>query len=405
MKTLSAAAAAFGLALAAPAAADAPPIDAAHLGAQIRDAAQAHFGLWDPERRASFAAAWTRYRGAASRLGARDAVDLEAIRLVASLRNARTSIDDPAFAETRRWRLPFVLRAVDGGWVVTESRSHEIPDGVQLRGIDGQLPERFFAAHRDLVFASSDAQARTLLETMMRRVDGDARPPRLEFDDSRELTPGATSDAFPPRVTFHWLVPERIAYIGIPSFDGDTFERDALTALKHFIDAEAIVVDVRGNAGGKTPVDFLELLTDRTLPWWKESTNARIPARAPVADQSIPPADGHYRGRVVVLADDRCASACEDFVMPLVYGGRARLVGTQTYGSTGQPYVARLDGGITLAVGSIHASLPDGKPFEGIGISPTDPAPLHLADIRAGVDAQLERALAVAQAKPEMRAR
>jgi carboxyl-terminal processing protease len=405
VKPLAAAAAAFGLALAAPAAADAPPIDAAHLGTQIRDAAQAHFGLWDPTRRASFAAAWTRYRGAAARLGARDAVDLEAIRLVASLRNARTSIDDPAFAETRRWRLPFVLRAVDGGWVVTESRSHEIPDGVLLRGIDGQLPERFFAAHRDLVFASSDAEARTLLETMMRQVDGDARPPRLEFDDGRELTPGATADAFPPRVSFHWLVPERIAYIGVPSFDGDTFERDALTALKHFIDAEAIVVDVRGNAGGKTPVDFLELLTDRTLPWWKESTNARVPARAPVGKQSIPPADGHYRGRVVVLADERCASACEDFVMPLVYGGRARLVGTQTYGSTGQPYVARLDGGITLAVGSIHASLPDGKPFEGIGIPPTDPAPLRLADVRAGVDAQLERALAVAQAKPEIRAR
>ncbi|HEY4439423.1 MAG TPA: S41 family peptidase [Candidatus Elarobacter sp.] len=405
MKPLAVATAALGLALGAPAAAEAPPIDAARLGAQIRDAATAHFGLWDATRRSAFASAWSRYRGATARAATRDAVDLEAIRLVASLRNAHTYLDDPAFAESRHWRLPFVLRAVEDGWVVTESRSREIPDGALLRAIDGAVPERFFAAHRDLVFASSDAQARTQLETMMRAVDGDAHPPRLAFDDARELTPGSLPESFPPHVTYRWLIPAQVAYIAIPSFDGGTFERDALTAVKHFIDAEALVVDVRGNGGGTTPVDLLELITDRSLPWWRESTNARLPARPPVGAQRIPPADGHFRGRLVVLADERCASACEDFVMPLVYGGRARFVGSATYGSTGQPYVARLDGGITFAVGSIHASLPDGKAFEGIGIPPTDPAPLKLADVRDGTDAQLERALAVAQAKPEVRAR
>ena len=122
-------------------------------------------------------------------------------------------------------------------------------------------------------------------------------------------------------------------------------------------------------------------------------------------DARIPPADGHYRGRLVILADERCAAACEDFVMPLVYGGRARSVGSATYGTTGQPYVARLEGGIMLAVGSVHAALPDGKPFEGVGIAPTDPAPLKVADVRAGIDAQLDRAVAVAQGKPELHPR
>jgi len=403
---VAAAALTVSVCAAVPAAAGAPGIDAARLGASIRAAAQAHFGLWDRARRASFASAWSRYRSASARMGGRDAVALEAIRLVASLRNAHTSIDDPQFAATRRWRLPFVLRYVDGAWIVTESRSREIPSGAELRAIDGVPAERFFATHRDLVFASSDAQARTLLEAEMRSVDGDAHPPRLSFDEGRELTPSANvADAFSPRVAFHWLVVDRVAYIAVPSFDGETFERDALTALKRFITADAIVIDVRGNGGGSTPVDFLELLTDRTLPWWKESTNAPLPTRKPVVGQQIPPADGHYDGRVVVLADERCISACEDFVMPLVYGRRARFVGSRTAGSTGQPFVTQLDGGITLAVGSIQSSLPDGRPFEGIGIAPTDPAPLRAADVKAGVDAQLDRALAVAEAKPEMRAR
>jgi carboxyl-terminal processing protease len=391
---------------AVPAAADAPGIDAARLGSAIRDAAQAHFGLWDPARRASFASAWARYRSMSVRLGPRDALTLEAIRLVASLRNAHTSIDDPSFNAARRWRLPFVLRYVEGAWLVTKSRSRDIPSGAELRSIDGLPAEVFFAAHRDLVFASSDAQARGLLEAEMRSVDSDTHPPRLTFDEGRELTPSPNvAEAISPRVTFHWLVAERVAYIGVPSFDGENFEHDALTALKRYITAEAIVIDVRGNGGGRTPVDFLELLTDRTLPWWKESTTAPVPARKPVVGQQIPPADGHYDGRVVVLADERCIAACEDFVMPLVYGRRARFVGSRTAGSTGQPFVTQLDGGITLAMGSIHSTLPDGRPFEGIGIAPTDPAPLRAADVKTGVDAQLDRALAVAEAKPEMRVR
>ncbi|MDB5039888.1 MAG: peptidase [Candidatus Eremiobacteraeota bacterium] len=408
MRSVAAAAAALTVSVCAavPAAAEAPGIDAARLGSAIRAAAVAHFGLWDPGRRASFASAWSRYRSTSARVGARDAVALEAIRLVASLRNAHTSIDDPAFAAARRWRLPFVLRYVEGAWIVTKSRSRDIPSGAELRAIDGLPPERFFASHRDLVFASSDAQAHSLLEVEMRSVDNDAHPPRLTFDDGRELTPSANvPDAIPPRVAYHWLIPDRVAYIAVPSFDGDTFERDALTALKRFITAEAIVIDVRGNGGGSTPVDFLELLTDRALPWWKESTNAPLPARKPVVGQQIPPADGHYDGRVVVLADDLCIFACEDFVMPLVYGRRARFVGSRTAGSTGKPFVVQLDGGITLALGSIQSSLPDGKPFEGIGIEPTDPAPLRTADVKAGIDAQLDRALAVAEAKPEMRTR
>jgi carboxyl-terminal processing protease len=389
-----------------PAAAEAPGIDAARLGSAIRDAAVAHFGLWDPARRASFASAWTHYRSTSVRLEPRDAVALEAIRLVASLRNAHTSIADPSFDAGRRWRLPFVLRYVEGAWLVTKSRSRDIPSGAELRTIDGIPAERFFTSHRDLVFASSDAQARTLLEAEMRSVDSDAHPPRLTFDEGRELTPSPNvPEAISPRVTFHWLVTDRVAYIAVPSFDGDTFERDALNALKRFITAEAIVIDVRGNGGGSTPIDFLELLTDRTLPWWNESTNAPLPARKPVTGQQIPPADGHYDGRVVLLADERCIAACEDFVMPLVYGRRARFVGSRTAGSTGKPYVTQLDGGITLALGSIHSTLPDGRPFEGIGIAPTDPAPLRAADVKAGADAQLDRALAVAEAKPEMRVR
>ncbi|BDE06704.1 hypothetical protein WPS_19800 [Vulcanimicrobium alpinum] len=398
MKPLAVAVAACAVAAATPCAADAPGLDAARIGAAIRAGAQAHFGFWDSARHAAFSAAWRRYRATASRLGDRDAVDLEAIRLVAALRNGRTWFADPAFEANRRWRLPFALRYADGVWFAAESRSAAIPDGAVLREIDGVPAERFFSAHRDLLFASSEAQARTLLDAEMHRVDSDARAPRLLFDDDREFVPAVpANETAPARVTFRWLSLDRVGYIVIPSFADPADERDALNAVKHFIAADAIVVDVRGNDGGATPVDLLELITDRVLPWWRESTNAPKPARRPIVDGHIPPADGHYRGRVVIVADERCASSCEDFVMPLVASQRARFVGARTYGSAGDPYVARLDGGITLAFGSIRAALPGGAAVEGVGIPPTDPVALHLADVRAHADAQLERAVAIAE--------
>jgi hypothetical protein len=47
----------------------------------------------------------------------------------------------------------------------------------------------------------------------------------------------------------------------------------------------------------------------------------------------------------------------------------------------------------------VRERFPDGKPFEGRGIALTDTVPLRIADLRRHRDAQLARALAIAEAR------
>jgi carboxyl-terminal processing protease len=108
------------------------------------------------------------------------------------------------------------------------------------------------------------------------------------------------------------------------------------------------------------------------------------------------PSKEAYQGRLLVLVDRFCGSACEDFVMPFKDTGRATVVGETTQGSSGNPYRTEVGTGITIAVGAVRYRFPDGAPFEGIGIVPDVPVERRIADIAAGRDAVLARAQSLA---------
>ena len=80
--------------------------------------------------------------------------------------------------------------------------------------------------------------------------------------------------------------------------------------------------------------------------------------------------------------------------MPLKISGRAEIFGTATRGSTGQPYMFEFPNGMGFRISAKRAYLPDGSPFEGVGITPTVVVEPSAADVRAGKDVLLERARA-----------
>ena len=321
---------------------------------------------------------------------------------MASLHNGHSWFYDNAFYDTRPSTAPFALQYAEGGWIATQSRTLRVANGARLVSVDDVPAEVYFRAHEDLSSVSSEREARG--NDMLRLVCFGVRAggaAQLRFSDGHTFVlDNASSRASEVvlRVRSRWLVPRKIAYVAIPAFDDPSLERTALQTIRNVWSAQGIVIDVRGNGGGTTPAWLLWLLADRPLPWWRETTTAPQPARAPgKPGQQFPRNAGAYRGRVVVLADERCGSSCEDFVMPMVRSGRARFVGARTKGTTGMIFVARLDTSAELAVGTIHESFPNGAPFEGVGIEPTDPVPLRIADVRANRDAALARALAIAR--------
>lgn len=100
-----------------------------------------------------------------------------------------------------------------------------------------------------------------------------------------------------------------------------------------------------------------------------------------------------FGGFLGLLTSAATHSAAEDFVGPLKVGGRARTVGATTAGSTGNPLFFELPGGGGFDVCTRYMLLPDGSEFIGLGIPPDIEVGLTAADIAAGRDPVLERAV------------
>jgi len=142
--------------------------------------------------------------------------------------------------------------------------------------------------------------------------------------------------------------------------------------------------------------------------WWTESTPqtlAVLKYRGEYADDTAmtwsggtqQPDNPVFKGRLIILADSACGSACEDFLMPFKDNGRATVVGETTGGSTGQPFIYDFGNGMMLFVSSVREFFPDGSEFEGVGIRPDIEVPLTAEELKAGTDRALSRALEEAE--------
>jgi len=179
------------------------------------------------------------------------------------------------------------------------------------------------------------------------------------------------------------------------------YERTAVEFVRQFASAPNLIVDVRGNSGGTTPRHLIGALMNRPWRTWQEVTPQRI---ALLEAQGLPPMDASrvsrvqtpsgdaYGGRLFLLVDRFCGSACEDYVMPFKDTNRAVVIGETTQGSSGNPYRTDLGHGMTIAVGAVRYTFPDGTVFEGVGIAPSVAIERKLSDVIAGRDAVLERA-------------
>jgi hypothetical protein len=105
------------------------------------------------------------------------------------------------------------------------------------------------------------------------------------------------------------------------------------------------------------------------------------------------PNPDRYKGRIVVLTNERTLSQAEFSCMALQASGRSTLIGSQTAGADGDISTLYLPGGITTSFTGMGVHYPDGRPTQGIGIVPDIECRPTIAGIRAGRDEVLERAL------------
>ena len=170
-----------------------------------------------------------------------------------------------------------------------------------------------------------------------------------------------------------------------------------------------MILDVRYNIGGNSDNAFklLSILIDEPVEAARWRTRKYLPAYRSWGEPEewheeesggIQPAEGkRYSGPLVVLAGHHTASAAEDFLVPLKYSRRAKIIGDVTAGSTGNPVTVQLPGGYILRVCSKHDSFPDGEEFVGIGIQSDILIKNTQKDVAEARDAVLLKAFEVIQ--------
>jgi C-terminal processing protease CtpA/Prc len=110
--------------------------------------------------------------------------------------------------------------------------------------------------------------------------------------------------------------------------------------------------------------------------------------------QALQKTDGAlYRGRTVMLIDERTFSQAEWTGLLFEAANGTRLVGSNSAGAVGDKAFLVLPGGIEVSFTGHDVRHVDGRPVQGIGLVPDVRVEPTLAGIRAGRDEVLERAL------------
>jgi len=394
------------------------------IAAQIRSDVDQYFAHWQGTGELDFDAAYKSYLDDISRTDDRRAFDLATEKLFALLANGHTTYYDKWLWKSSGPGTGLFVHYIDGRWIVLDSTHEAVTRGTVITSVDGQPIETFFADNSRYI-VGSDALARR--NHLFNNSPLFGMVFTVGTDDGRTIRIDRKVHAD------RWLaarkapaIPATIAYVKIDGFDDPHYESDAVAYIRQHADAKALIVDVRGNNGGSTPVALIRaLLTQPYRDWteasalsvgmlktyggYRDSTNRKDDAETYGFDSALKnyfdrpmmywpgpiqyPDQPIYKGQVIVLTDSDCASACEDFVMPMKNSHRATIVGDRTFGSSGQPFSRKISEDISYRIGAKRMFFGDGSPFEGVGIEPDVKVARSVEQFRTGEDPVLSKAI------------
>ena len=166
------------------------------------------------------------------------------------------------------------------------------------------------------------------------------------------------------------LLEPGFGYVRIAAFQADTaadFERILAGLQKESGGLKGLVLDLRSNPGGLL-VSAVQIADDLLQKGGIVSTRGRIA----VSDTqfSATPGDRMDGAPVVLIVDAGTASAAEVLAGALHDNGRARIVGSRTFGKGSVQTLLPLDNGDSVKLTTARYYTPSGKSIQALGIVP-----------------------------------
>ena len=209
-----------------------------------------------------------------------------------------------------------------------------------------------------------------------------------------------------PLVSWAFAPGTKNAVIRLESFSSGA-ARAVTAALKDAMDqgADGVVLDLRGNPGGyvNEPVETASLFLEKGVVYRSVDRSGKETAHDVLGNPAAPDLP------LVLLVDDQTASSAEILTGSLQDSGRARVVGTKTYGTGTVVNTFPLKDGGALTIGTERWLTPNGHaiwreglvPDEVVALPrgatlvvPDDFANLGSGGIAGGDDTQLKAGLA-----------
>jgi carboxyl-terminal processing protease len=327
------------------------------------------------------------------------------------------NIDAPAKKGDFGGAAGFAVRVVDGQAIVTSvtpgtpaARAHILP-GWEIRAIDGEeippllppIEKEFSGSPRE------DTYLANVVRTRMRGTIGDTVT--VLFVDGRK-------DAIEKRLILEEPAGKRIVFGNFPpfylTFGTDTLQNgigyftfscffDPVTlmgafdgAMRSFMDAPGIVIDVRGNPGGIGAIGM------GMAGWFVDEKNldmGTMRTRNNTLKLVINPRAQTYKGPVAILVDGLSGSSSEIFAGGVQGLPRIRIFGSRTTGATLPSLAQRLPNGDGFQYAFASYVSRKGVELEGEGVTPDVEARPTREALLEGRDTAIEAAIDWIQAQ------
>ena len=188
----------------------------------------------------------------------------------------------------------------------------------------------------------------------------------LRGEDAKEVTVTATRDTVQAQTIEYKMMDDKIGYIRVSEFDTVTYDqyKEALDDLEKQ-GMTGLVVDLRNNPGGSlsTVCDMLDLMLPKGLIVYTEDKNGKKTEMK--SDE-----EHQFTKPLAVLVNGNSASASEIFSGAMQDSGKAKLVGTTTFGKGIVQSVIPLSDGTAVKLTVAKYFTPNGNDIHKKGITP-----------------------------------
>ena len=315
---------------------------------------------------------------------------------------------------------PFRARWIEGRAIVTQVTNDAggLTIGDEITAADGYPMPAYVADRRRYGAASNDwTRMRNIMDALPRGLVGDAS---YRVRDASNRDKPLTLQRTPQNATRFSSTERygnpvsRVLATGIGYIDLDRATSIGVdSAFRSLASLKAIVFDARGagpnNAefasnlqyilqrlstqpAGAIDKQSLRVGTEPCLPADQSIVAGCVQERRQFDDVLYADTTKRYRGRTVMLIDERTQGVLEQFGLALESVGSTTFVGTPSAGASGSVTGLMLPGQMTLTFSGSEVRHADGRQLQRVGITPQVDARPTVKGIRAGTDEVLLRA-------------